>query len=170
MRQESLAYTPDHWAVPLDKSCEGSFIPMFDEAGKELPIGQPGPVLQKHFAEAMDDLGGRVLRHFFAQRVSLLLYLLFAAGRYFDALFSDRKVMKGCSFVHKRLLRSQTTYQMLMGMPRVTSEVEQSADAVEEALVRAEILADSVIGESGRGVYESSSVPHPACLEFEDDH
>lgn len=57
VREESATHTPDHWAVPLDKGCEGSFVPAFDETTKELPIGHPARVLQKRgFAKVLNDL------------------------------------------------------------------------------------------------------------------
>jgi hypothetical protein len=57
MSKESAAHPPDHRAMPLDKSSEGRLVPAFDEAPKELAIGQPRSVLQKDgFAKVLSDV------------------------------------------------------------------------------------------------------------------
>jgi hypothetical protein len=62
--EEATAYTPDHRAVPPHEGCEGGFLPMLDEALKELSIGQSRSIWQKHgSAKVLDDLAHLVRRH-----------------------------------------------------------------------------------------------------------
>ena len=45
--EDPAADSPYHRAMPPHQGGEGRFIPMLDVASKELPVGQPRPVLKK---------------------------------------------------------------------------------------------------------------------------
>jgi hypothetical protein len=87
--EDTTTHTPHHRAVPPHEGGEGSFVPVLEEAPKELPIGQPGPVVQKRGpAKVPDDLVHLARRHVSpsANNKARPLLLLPARGG-FDALF-----------------------------------------------------------------------------------
>jgi hypothetical protein len=53
--QDAAAYTPDHRPMPPYKGLEGGFVPLFDEAAEEFPVGRSGRVLLKHNSTKMLD-------------------------------------------------------------------------------------------------------------------
>src|SRR5262249_29586811 len=64
MAEEATAYAPDHRAMPPHEGCEGSILPMLDEALQELLIGQSRSIRRKYrSAKVLDDLAHLVRRH-----------------------------------------------------------------------------------------------------------
>jgi hypothetical protein len=53
--QDAAADTPDHRAMPPHKGLEGGFVPLFDEAAEEFPIGRSDQVvLQDNSTKILD--------------------------------------------------------------------------------------------------------------------
>ncbi len=55
VEQDAAAHTPDHRAMPPHKGLEGGFVPPFDEAAEEFPIGRSGLVLLQDNSKKMLD-------------------------------------------------------------------------------------------------------------------
>jgi hypothetical protein len=89
MREESATDPPHHRAMALDKAGEGSVVAVLDEAPQELPIGHPGPVLQKHrLAKVLNDQARQLRRHVVSQQVSAAsIYYLPQGGTLMQVFF-----------------------------------------------------------------------------------